>query len=276
MTRLREVARDVYVLRHPKLDVNSTLIVGGHSAAIVDTLSTVEQATALLAEVKRVTDRPLVLVNTHAHFDHFFGNGTLASAGTEIWAHEAAARAMVDLATVLKNEAIQAYARRDEPFSAELAAVEVVPANRSVHRTHTLDLGDREITMSFFGRAHSDGDLVLRVPDADAVLAGDLIEQGASPQFGDGYPLDWPDVAAQVRRICGRHTVVIPGHGEIVDRAFVGLQHDDLSQLAWLIREGHADGAPAEAVAAASPFDLASSLIAVKRGYAELDGALDS
>jgi len=275
MTGLAEVARDVYVLRYPKLDVNSTVVVGGHTTLVIDTLSTVTQASELLAEVRRVSALPVCLVNTHAHFDHFFGNSTLATAGTDVWAHEAAARAMVELGDVLQRQAVAGQSERDPAFAAELAEVVVVPANRTVRREHTLDLGDRDVVLRHFGRAHSPGDLVLHVPDADTVMTGDIIEQGAPPQFGDGYPLDWPDVAAEIRRLCGRYTTVVPGHGEVVDRIFVGLQHDDLSRLAWLIRDGHADGAPAATVAAESPFDLATSLVAVDRGYQALDGAFD-
>ena len=67
-------------------------------------------------------------------------------------------------------------------------------------------------------------------------------------------------------------TVVVPGHGAPVDRAFVRAQHGLLTELDWLIRDGHADGAPQRAVAARSPFGAESSLVAVHRGYAELSG----
>jgi hypothetical protein len=65
---------------------------------------------------------------------------------------------------------------------------------------------------------------------------------------------------------------VVPGHGPAVDQAFVARQHEELTALAWRIREGHADGAPPEKVAAGSPFGAEASLVAVRRGYAELAG----
>jgi hypothetical protein len=58
----------------------------------------------------------------------------------------------------------------------------------------------------------------------------------------------------------------------VVDHDFVKAQHDDLTQLAWLIRDGHADDAPPVEVARRAPFDPQAALIAVKRGYAELSG----
>ena len=76
---LAEIAPDVYVLRQPVLDVNATLVVGGEVAVVVDTLSTDAQAAELRDAVRAVTSLPLVLVNTHHHFDHCFGNGVLAA-----------------------------------------------------------------------------------------------------------------------------------------------------------------------------------------------------
>ena len=65
---------------------------------------------------------------------------------------------------------------------------------------------------------------------------------------------------------------MIPGHGTVVDKAFVREQHEQLTALDWLIREGDADGAPMQRVAAKSPFDLDVSLVAVRRGYDQLTG----
>jgi len=62
----------------------------------------------------------------------------------------------------------------------------------------------------------------------------------------------------------------VPGHGAVCDPAFVRIQHDQLAALAWLIRDGHADGAPVEAVAAKAPFDAEVALTAVRRGYRQL------
>src|SRR5262249_44071587 len=102
--------------------------------------------------------------------------------------------------------------------------------------------------------------------------AGDLVEQSGPPQFADAYPLDWPETLAALLPSIGPATAVVPGHGALVGRAFVDEQHRQLTALAWLIREGDADGAPAKRVAAQSPFALDTSLAAVRRGYDQLAG----
>jgi hypothetical protein len=75
---------------------------------------------------------------------------------------------------------------------------------------------------------------------------------------------------AELLELTTAATVVVPGHGAIVDRDFVRAQHDGLAALAWLIRDGHADGALAERVARRAPFGELAALPAVQRGFLEL------
>jgi glyoxylase-like metal-dependent hydrolase (beta-lactamase superfamily II) len=272
MTRFVEVADRVYVLRHPVLDVNVTLVVGDGHALLVDTLSTDAQAGELAGEVRRLTGYPLILVNTHHHYDHCYGNARLAAPGGPIWAHEAAARQLREHGTRWQREAYGEWVRRDPEFAAAVAAVTIVPPNHTVRDSSTVDVGGRAVELRHYGRGHTEGDLVVRVPDADVVVAGDLVEEGGPPDFTDGYPLEWPDTLAALLAQLSDATVVVPGHGVLVDAAFVRAQHADLSALDWLIREGHLDRADEEKVAARSPFGSDASRHAVRRGYAELAG----
>ena len=48
-----------------------------------------------------------------------------------------------------------------------------------------LDLGDRVVELIHPGRGHTAGDLVVRVPDADVMVAGDLVEESDPPFIGD-------------------------------------------------------------------------------------------
>jgi glyoxylase-like metal-dependent hydrolase (beta-lactamase superfamily II) len=267
-----EIGRDVYVLRYPVLDVNVTLVLGEGAALVVDTLSTDGQAAELRDAVRRLTAAPLRLVNTHHHFDHWFGNGVLADARTQIWAHEEAAALLDRRAEELRAEWIAEWAPTHPELAAGMAGATLRLPNRTVHGQATLDVGGRAVELRHLGRGHTDGDLVICVPDADLVVAGDLVEESGPPLFGDAYPLEWPETLAALLQLTSPATAVVPGHGAVVNPAFVRGQHDELTALAWLIRDGHADGAPADAVAAKAPIDQATALVAVRRGYAELSG----
>jgi glyoxylase-like metal-dependent hydrolase (beta-lactamase superfamily II) len=270
--RFVEIGRDVHVLRYPVLDVNVTLILGETAALIVDTLSTDAQAVELREAARRLTGAPLRLVNTHHHFDHWFGNGVLADDQTPIWAHEEAEAVLRRRAEALRTEWVAEWAPSHPDLAAGMATATLRLPNRTFHSEATLDIGGREVVLRHLGRGHTDGDLVVSVPDADILLAGDLVEEGGPPMFGDAYPIEWPETLAALLRLTSPTTAVVPGHGAVVDPAFVHGQHDALTALAWLIRDGHADGASVEAVAAKAPIDQEAALIAVARGYAELSG----
>jgi glyoxylase-like metal-dependent hydrolase (beta-lactamase superfamily II) len=272
MTAFVEVARDVYVLRYPVLDVNTTLVVGDGGALLVDTLSTDAQARELLDAVRGITADPLTVVNTHHHFDHCFGNGVIAGPDRPVWAHEDVARLLRGQAAALQREWYLEWAPTNPELADGLAAVAVRPPDHTVHLEVTVAPGGRPARLRHLGRGHSVGDLVVHVPDADVLIAGDLVEEGGPPMFGDGYPLEWPETLVALIGLASPSTVMVPGHGAVVDVDFVRAQHAELTTLEWLIRDGHADGASVTEVAIKAPFGPDVARVAVERGYAELSG----
>src|SRR5262249_46050715 len=73
-----------------------------------------------------------------------------------------------------------------------------------------------------------DGDIVVRVPDADVVLGGDLVEESAKPWIGmDSWPLEWHGALDVMLNLVTPATNVVPGHGVPVDRSFVEAQPDE-------------------------------------------------
>jgi glyoxylase-like metal-dependent hydrolase (beta-lactamase superfamily II) len=269
MTEFTEIARDVFVLRYPVLDVNVTLVVGAGAALVVDTLSTPGQAAELLTAIRRITDAPLAVANTHHHFDHCFGNATLHPAA--VYAHEETAQLLRNRGKVLPRQVYAHWATR-VPELADVLDVTIRPPDHTVQHESTVDIGGRAVVLRHLGRGHTGGDLVVDIPDAGVVVAGDLVEEGGAPQFEDAYPLQWPGTLAALLEL--DPVTVVPGHGALCDLAFVHAQHDELSKLAWLIRDGHADNVAPAKVCAAAPYDPRTAQTAVERGYAELDGTI--
>lgn len=282
-----EIGARIYLLTYPVYRVNCVLVDSDEGALLIDTLSTARQAGELLEAVRRVTSQPLSLVNTHFHFDHNFGNATLAEtlagggatlAGgdtTPIWAHPSCAQELGERGEHWRRYWQQEIAEEDEELALEIGDVRLLPPNRLVPHAQVLDLGGRAVTLSHHGRGHTEGDLVVRVDDV--LIAGDLVEEGAPPAFEDAYPLEWPETAARLLDLA--FVSLVPGHGRVVDRAFLAEQHEELSKLDWLIRDGHADSAPVERVVKASPLSRKwgeagrlQSMLAAKRGYSQLDG----
>lgn len=96
----------------------------------------------------------------------------------------------------------------------------------------TLGLGGgREVVLADVGPAHSGHDLVAVVPGSPAiVLCGDLVEESGEPQAGrDAHPSRWPAALDRVLELGGEDAVYVPGHGAVVDAAFVRAQREQLA-----------------------------------------------
>ncbi len=270
-----EVADRVWVARHEWFDLNVTLVGGGAGLLVVDTHASSLAARGVVEQVRALGVGGVVaVVNTHEHFDHTFGNATFLAAygGVPIHAHEVAAERTVPAGERIKR-CYDEPGNRDDPHREEVLATEVLPADRTFSSATTLDLGDRLVELVHPGRGHTAGDLVVRVPDADVLLAGDLVEESGPPGFGeDCYPMEWPLSLDIVLGLTTSASVVVPGHGAVVDRAFVEEQRNAIGVVAETIRDLASRGVPVtEAPGAAEwPYPAERLLDAVRRGYEQL------
>ena len=224
----REVGAGVFVRRYAFLDQTIGAIVGRDRVLLVDTRSTLVQARELRQDLRRLTRLPWVVVNTHAHFDHAFGNAAFRPC--EIWAHAGCAEALREHGPAQRENVV----RWVPDLTHELTATPIDPPDRTFEGAVDLDLGGRSVELRHLGRGHTDHDIVVRVPDAGIVFAGDLVEHGAPPGFEDSFPLDWPGTLGMLLDLADG--VVVPGHGEPVDRDFVEVQLGEVAYLAETAR----------------------------------------
>jgi glyoxylase-like metal-dependent hydrolase (beta-lactamase superfamily II) len=272
MPDFSEVADRVWVARYPWFDVNVTVVAGSGGLLVVDTHSSSRAAREVVDDVRRLGAGTVTgVVNTHEHFDHTFGNAVfLESYGAiPVHAHEVAAARTVSAGERIKAE----YAASDDPRAEEVLETEIVPAEVTFSSAMAIDLGDRVVELVHPGPGHTPGDLVVRVPDADVVLAGDLVEESAPPAYGvDCHPLEWPRALDLVLQLIGPDTVVVPGHGAAVDREFVQDQRADIGVVAETIRDLALRGVPlAGALDTAEwPFPKEGLAHALRRGYEQL------
>ncbi|WP_112245658.1 MBL fold metallo-hydrolase [Kribbella monticola] len=253
MSAWTELGDRCWVRRYREWDLNVGLVVGSEGAVVIDTRANADEARELLAEIRELTDVPVRwVVNTHAHFDHTFGNGVFAGAGAVSYAQENAAAA---LAADGKN-------------------TEMVAVDNSFAVAKVIDLGDRRVELLHLGNGHTDGDVVVVVPDVDVFFAGDLIEESAPPSYGDdSYPLEWADTVDRVIGLLSATAKVVPGHGAVVDAEFVRDQAGDLGTVANTISGLHHAGTSLEAALAHTddwPWPAEHLEHAVRRGYAAL------
>ncbi len=222
-----ELGDGVFRRRYEPLDLNVGIVIGDDGVLVIDTRSSPVEAAEIQHELAEITDLPVKwVVNTHWHFDHTFGNYAFGQA--EVWGHE-----LCHMALSQRSEEIRESARRwlGPERAEEIEEVEIVPPHKVFTDQASLDIG-RRVEMGYFGFGHTDSDIIVSILDSGVAFFGDLVEEGASPVFGDGYPVAWPlTLRLAAQELPG---TIVPGHGDAVDPAFVHSQHEELVAVAEL------------------------------------------
>jgi glyoxylase-like metal-dependent hydrolase (beta-lactamase superfamily II) len=263
-----EIGDRVFTRRYVVFDQQIGVVLGEGEALVVDTRVSHRQGREILDDLRELTTDPVtIVVDTHWHQDHTFGNHVFRPA--TIWGHERCGPRMLELGERKRRELIEAIPEH----AADFAEVVIDPPDRSFSETARVEVGGRRVDLRYLGRGHTDGDIVVEVPDAGVVFAGDLIEDGATPYFGEGYPLDWPETASRLLELV--RGPVVPGHGAVRDAGFVEDQLTAFLEIARLGREIQAGRLDLEAAIAISPFSPETSREPLERALAQLRGELD-
>jgi glyoxylase-like metal-dependent hydrolase (beta-lactamase superfamily II) len=243
-----EVADGVLQRRYQPYDVNVCVVLGDDGLLVVDTRASPRQGEQLREDLRELGDRPVRwVVNTHAHFDHTFGNQAFLPPVVGSGRPEIVGHALVPdhFERYERPMLAQRLAEGGEPE--ELRDLVLTPPDVLVTDRHLLDVGGRAVELVHLGRGHTDNDLLLHVPSAGAWLVGDVVEQSGPPMYGTGsFPLEWPATVRALVRQLAADDVVVPGHGTAVDAEFARGQAEQLHQVADLLVELHAAGVPVE------------------------------
>ena len=139
---------------------NVTIIVGKTGVIVVDAKQTEPGAKDLLAEIAKITPRPVTTaIITHSDGDHV--NGLVAfPSGIKIIAHENNKK---------EQETALAAGGRGAPPADKL------PNQLVTKNKETLTIDGVKLELRHFAPAHTSGDLVVYLPDQKIVSTGDLI-----------------------------------------------------------------------------------------------------
>ncbi|MEU5279728.1 MBL fold metallo-hydrolase [Streptomyces asoensis] len=218
------LATGVGRVRLPGWDCTAGLVVGAGAALMIDAGSSLAEGVRLRTEAEELTGcRVTHLALTHPHFDHVFGAG--AFAGAEVFG-------AVGVDTVSAGEMREDAVRNGLGETAATEAADTLVRPRHlVSGEWTLDLGGgRQVLLANVGPGHTAHDLAVLVPgDPETVFCGDLVEESGEPQAGpDAVPSRWPAALDRLLGLGGEDALYVPGHGAVVDAAFVRAQRDAL------------------------------------------------
>jgi cyclase len=268
---IREVGAGVFAYVQPDggwcLN-NAGVVVDGGRSAVLDTAATRERALALRAASLRLAPAaPGIVVNTHFHGDHTFGNCVFTPDAVVV-AHErtrpAMAQAGLHLTTLWPDVC--------------WGGVELELPTVSYHRRMTLHVGAVPLEVFHPGPAHTSDDSVVWLPEQRVLFTGDVVMSGVTPFIAMGSLSGSLAALAALRAL--RPLSVVPGHGPVGGPELLDTTERYLRWVGALARSAHAAGlSPLEAARSAELGEFAELLDSERlvpnlhRAYAELDGA---
>ena len=162
--------------------------------------------------IETISDKPIrYIMNTHFHMDHTGGNENLGKKGSIIIAHDNVRTRIRD------GGSIKAYGVTMEPQLNE--AMPVITFNENM----SLYFNGNEAHAMHVEHAHTDGDSIISLPEANIVIMGDVFFNSGFPFIvvENGGSID--GVIAAVHKaldtLIEDATIVVPGHGVVTDKA---------------------------------------------------------
>lgn len=220
---------------------NAGIIDLGDRTIIFDTFTTIGAAIELKAAAERLTGRaPSLVINSHAHADHYQGNAVFADEAVIISSTntrqaiadeglvrlERMKRSMMEQANALRTRLVQsvdvderrqlqAVLQEYDDFFADYPEPEdlrvpVVTFDSSI----TFHGTERSAVLVTYGGAHSPCDAVLWLPEENILFAADLIIPNDNLILNQGTPENWAPILDKLEALQPR--TIVPGHGPIV------------------------------------------------------------
>lgn len=187
---------------------NAGVVVGRDAVLVVDTLVSAKHATRFLADIRKVTDKPIrYVVNTHWHLDHSWGNCVFINQGAVVIAHENSRQSM------LSSDYTLARADRYGMTASDLEGTVLLPPAITFKQDMTIDLGGVTVQLNYPGAAHTSGSITAYVPQDKVLFVGDILFTRYHPNIGEGDLVSWQKVLEDLQKTPA--TQIIPGHGPV-------------------------------------------------------------
>ena len=256
---------------------NNVLIVGRDGVVVVDSNITSEHTREVLAALRKITDKPVkYVINTHWHEDHIIGNRVYRDAfpGVQFVGHRSTLKDLPEIgganrkgslqngrgfvglleSKLEKGENLAGLPITDEErfgyasdiklvsgYLAESKDFDIILPTVLVDERLELDLGDRKLEVLHLGRAHTGGDIIVRLPKENIIVAGDLLVHPIPLVGSTSYPLEYAATLERLRALNSK--TIVPGHGPVMrDAAYLDAMIELLTSIKRQTEASYARG----------------------------------
>ena len=223
---------------------NAGFVVTPAGVVVIDALGSPELARRLIAEIRKVTDKPLhTVIVTHYHADHVYGLQVFKNAGARIVAHEASGEYLNSETARLRLEV-----SRQELFPWVDESTRLVPPDAPIKGAIKLVVGGVNFDIIPVGPSHTPDDLVVWLPQSRVLFAGDLVFRNRIPFVGQADSRQWIESLNTLLKFQAK--IMVPGHGPVSNnpQQDMSLTRDYLVYLRQTMGKGAADLVPFDEV----------------------------
>jgi glyoxylase-like metal-dependent hydrolase (beta-lactamase superfamily II) len=181
---------------------------------ICDALATPVMAQSLVAEIRKITDKPIkYVVLSHYHAVRVLGaSGYKAHGMQEIIASQGTLEMIVERgAQDMQSE----YERFPRLFDAFDSIPGLTWPTLVFQEQLTLYLRGLEVKIMHVGPGHTKGDTIVWVPSEKVLFSGDLMEADAACYTGDAQLEEWPATLDALAAL--KPEKIVPGRGPALD-----------------------------------------------------------
>jgi cyclase len=185
------------------------------------------------------------VINTHWHWAQSGFNATARKAGVDVVAHE---NTRLWLSTEV-NSRWENRIYKPQP-------AEALPNKTFYYGPQTLGFGGSKVEYVHLGQAHTDGDIYVRFPEENVIVAGDVASPGRYPII-DSASNGWlGGIHTALKTLVGRcdaGTKVVPGVGAPVGVEALKQQQEMCYSVISRIGENYYKGGTYDEIVAAKP-----------------------
>ncbi len=239
---IKELRQGIFACLMDNETANAGFVVTERGVVVIDTLDKPARGRHLAAAIEGLTERPVFLVvNTHHHYDHVFGNQAFDA---PVVAHEALAEQLAEAAARdLSPVAIAAWlsTHPEDRWLAE--ELDLVYPTLTFRERLILDLPPTPLVIQHLS-GHTPDSSIVDLPDVGLLFAGDLVFEGRVPFWRYAHVEGTIQALRAIERLGVRE--VVPGHGALCDTSYVARLRSYLEELtgavAALIAQGWEKG----------------------------------
>lgn len=188
---------------------NAGIIVGKDGIVVIDTLISSLEAKRFIKDIRKISEKPIkYVINTHYHLDHTFGNSEFKKIGAVIIAQVNDQKNLKERGAATLKDANKLGLDEKALWGTELAY-----PNLSFTDKMEIDLENQKIELIYVGSSHTDGSILIYLPDKKILFTGDILFTNYHPYMGDGDLAGWVKTLDYLMTM--EVNTIIPGHGPL-------------------------------------------------------------